>query len=247
MINEFDESEVPYDTLKRFGLTENMIQDLPEDILKNIFNGHRSPVLPIHVTLDDGEEVKARTRFALIRTEEGKVDVLFYPKLDEYDLSLFDDQQKQKLLDGKAIVGNKTDGGTSTHCFFQLDSENRQVLSVPTPVIGRNIQYISERYHLTSTEIQKIQNGEALTIFSEDEDTFTVGIDLNARTGIRFAAGDEETWKRESKRDYGKYKFGIFGCWVTDNDGNMDYVEENDYTDEMWNEQKKQGMRGLQR
>ncbi len=31
--------------------------------------------------------------------------MLFYPKLDEYDLNIFNDQQKQRLLEGKAIIG----------------------------------------------------------------------------------------------------------------------------------------------
>ena len=73
----FEENEMPYDILERFGLTQTMIEDLPTDVLQNIYSGRKSPVLPIHITSDDGEEVKARTRFSLVRTEEGGVDVLF--------------------------------------------------------------------------------------------------------------------------------------------------------------------------
>ena len=242
----FKEEEVPYGVLSQFGLTQEMIEDLPMSVLESIHEGRLSPVLPIEMKDDKGDIVKSRSRFKLSRMEDGNVNVLFYPQFKSCDLNQYDDKQQEALLSGGAIVAASPED-KDVKCFVQIDPETNHVMYVPTPVIGRNIHYISERYHLTSTEIQKIQNGEALTILSEDEDTFTVGIDLNARTGIRFAAGDEETWKRESKRDYGKYKFGIFGCWVTDNDGNMDYVEENDYTDEMWNEQKKQGMRGLQR
>ena len=79
----FDENEMPYDILERFGLTKAMIDDLPTDVLQNIHNGRKSPVLPVHITADDGEEVKARTKFSLVRTAEGGVDVLFYPQLDE--------------------------------------------------------------------------------------------------------------------------------------------------------------------
>lgn len=32
----FDEKEMPYGTLERFGLTQEMIEDLPTDILQNI-------------------------------------------------------------------------------------------------------------------------------------------------------------------------------------------------------------------
>ena len=96
--------------------------------------------------------------------------------------------------------------------------------------------------HVTGAEIQKIQNGEVLTIDLNDE-LVSVGIDLNTKTGIRYAAGDEQVWNRESKREWDKYTFGAFGCWVMDDNGNLDYVSEEDYTEELWNEQKKQGMR----
>ena len=147
----FEENEMPYDILERFGLTQTMIEDLPTDVLQNIYNGKKSPVLPVHITADDGEEVKARTRFSLVRTEEGGVDVLFYPIIGHLESN---------------EVGREL-GGKS---FFQLDPESRQVMSVPTPVIGRNIQYIADRYHLTGAEMQKLQNGDILTIIEDEEE-----------------------------------------------------------------------------
>ena len=120
------------------------------------------------------------------------------------------------------------------------------MFSVPTPVIGRNIQYIADRFHLTGAEMQKMQNGEVLSIIVEDKE-ISVGIDLNAKTGIRLAYGDENMWKRAIKREWDKYNFGVFGCWTMDEDGNLDYIPEENYTDEIWNEQKKIGMRMFQR
>ena len=38
MIYNFDENEMPYGTLERFGLTQEMIEDLPTDVLQNILN-----------------------------------------------------------------------------------------------------------------------------------------------------------------------------------------------------------------
>lgn len=110
------------------------------------------------------------------------------------------------------------------------------------PVIGRNMQYVADRYHLTGAEMQKLQNGDALSILNDEDEEITMGIDLNSKTGIRFAAGDEQTWKREAKREWDKYNFGAFGCWVAE-DGDLDYVHEEDYSEEMWQEQKKVGMR----
>ena len=37
----------------------------------------------------------------------------------------------------------------------------------------------------------------------------------------------------------GRYTFGICGCWVRDEDGNLSYVHEQDYNDEIWEEQEK--------
>ena len=197
MINHFEESVIPYGTLERFGLTQENIEDLPVDVLQNIYNGRLSLVLPITITTEDGETETARTRFSLERTSEGGVDVLFYPKLDEYDLNLFNEQQKQRLLEGKAIIGylesneeNKEAGGKR---FFLIDPESKQVLCVPMPVIGRDMQYVADRYHLTGAEMQKLQNGDALSILNDEDEEITMGIDLNSKTGIRFAAGDKQT------------------------------------------------------
>lgn len=50
----FDENEMPYGILERSD-SQTMIDDLPTDVLQNIYNGRKSPVLPVHITADDGE------------------------------------------------------------------------------------------------------------------------------------------------------------------------------------------------
>lgn len=85
--NMFDEDEVPYMTLSRFGLTREMIEDLPERVLEDIFSGHKSPNLPIHIKDSQGYIIHSRTRFALIRKDDGRADVLFFPEMKDCDLS----------------------------------------------------------------------------------------------------------------------------------------------------------------
>lgn len=48
---QFEFNELPYPTLARFGLTQEMIEDLPLRILKEIGKGGYSPVLPMRVTI----------------------------------------------------------------------------------------------------------------------------------------------------------------------------------------------------
>ena len=92
----FKESEVPYQTLAGFGLTQEKIEDLPLWALEDIGHGRRSPLLPIQVTNDEGETLKSRIRFALVRMEDGKVDVVFYPQ-----------SEKSPLLSAGGLAGRK--------------------------------------------------------------------------------------------------------------------------------------------
>ena len=237
--NSFEESEVPYQTLAKFGLTHEMIEDLPMHALDDISNGRPSPLLPVSMEVNEGYSIKSRTRFALVRMADGNVDVMFYPVLKYAPLDKFTKEQQELLKQGKAVVANvNMPDGNPIKAFVQIDVETNQVMAVPTPVIGRNLQVLSDELSLGGTELKSIQNGEALTFAVEDEPV-TVGIDLKSDTGIRFANGDGEQWRKEGKREWDKYTFGIYGCWVMDNDGNLDYVPEEEYTEELWNEQKK--------
>ena len=237
--NSFEESEVPYQTLAKFGLTHEMIEDLPMHALEDISNGRPSPVLPVSMEVNEGYSIKSRTRFALVRMADGNVDVMFYPVLKYAPLDNFTKEQQDLLKQGKAVVADvDMPDGAHVKAFVQIDGETNQVMAVPTPVIGRNLQVLSDELSLGGTELKSIQNGEALTFAVEDEPV-TVGIDLKSDTGIRFANGDGEQWRKEGKREWDKYTFGIYGCWVMDEDGNLDYVPEEEYTEELWNEQKK--------
>ena len=237
--NSFEESEVPYQTLAKFGLTHEMIEDLPIHALDDISNGRPSPVLPVSMEVNEGYRIKSRTRFALVRMADGNVDVMFYPVLKYAPLDKFTKEQQELLKQGKAVVADvDMPDGNRIKAFVQIDGETNQVMAVPTPVIGRNLQVLSDELSLGGTELKSIQNGEALTFAVEDEPV-TVGIDLKSDTGIRFANGDGEQWRKEGKREWDKYTFGIYGCWVMDDDGNLDYIPEEEYTEELWNEQKK--------
>lgn len=244
---QFTENEIPFQTLDRLGLTREMIEDLPVRITNDILEGRRSPVLPIFVVDRDGNEVKRRSRFSLVRKDNGKVDALFYSEIEEADLRLFSAQSRSLLEQGKIIVGTIPDkNGNMVRSFVQIDRGNNQVLSAPTEVIARNLQLISEDIHLSEAEFNNLQNGEPVTFVRDDDDEpITVGIDLNNRAGVRVSPGDAKMWSEQRTRDWDKFTFGIYGCWVMGEDGNLDYVKEEDYTDELWNEQRKAGLRSM--
>lgn len=244
---QFNENEIPFETLEQFGLTHEMIEDLPVRVINDILEGRRTPVLPIKVTDEDGNAVKRQSRFSLVRKDDGAASVLFFPEVEEAEISKFTEQERSLLEQGKSIIASVEDKhGNMVRSFVQLDCKTKQVLSAPTQVIGRNLQLVTEEIHLSSAELNRLSNGELITFVSDDvDDAITIGIDLNKRTGLRFAPGDAKMWSEQRSREWDKYTFGLYGCWVMDDDGNLDYVNEEDYTDELWNEQKKAGMRSM--
>ena len=78
-VNKFNNSEIPYQVLATFGLTKNMIDDLPMDVISQILAGQRSPVLPVEVEGENGQKVRSRARFSLVQSEDGHADVMFHP------------------------------------------------------------------------------------------------------------------------------------------------------------------------
>ena len=85
----FEFEELPYDTLSQFGLTQEMIEDLPMQTLEAISHGRHSPVLPIKVNDENGNTVTERSRFAFVRKENGEADVIFFPVLKKSGLVNF--------------------------------------------------------------------------------------------------------------------------------------------------------------
>lgn len=236
---KFKEDEIPYDILSRFGLTQEMLEDLPRHAMDTILQGRRSAMFPIRYEAENGTVVHDRSRIHLVRDENGKVQVMFSPQLQKADLSLFNDQQKKDLESGKAVFAKFENPDTKvlTASFYQVDPGTRQVLSVPSPMLGNNLQVLLEKFHLTNPELACLRNGDPLTVYVDDNPV-TMGIDLNNEFGIRIMAADEEEWRKSASNEWKNYSFGINGCWVRDKDGQLDYVREEDYDDELWAEQK---------
>lgn len=270
-VNKINDLEIPYGVLETFGLTRNMIDDLPMDVLSQVLSGQRSPVLPVVVKGENGEEVCSKARFSLVYAGDGFVDVVFHPvfkpigdeicmvtrdpstgeeKLKVVDTStLYSDAVIEGLKSGRVVMDYMiTDDGRKVKAFLQLDSETNEVLAVPTAVIGRNLQTLVGEFGLTVAETNCIQNGEVLTIAQGDEPV-SVGLDLNSPTGLRFEKGGEKRWKEGGVRQWNKYSVGVFGCWMMNDNGELSYIEEEEYTEEVWDEierQRNNKMKSLQ-
>ena len=242
----FHREEYPLDILAEFGLTEEMIYDLPEFVHETIERGGKSPLLPICIEQPFGL-THAYAKFCLVETEDG-LDVMFSPKLKTIDLDAFSNDERQSLLDGKVIVANVedktvTDEGVEEiqriQAFVQLDRDTNGVIYTPTQVIGRNLNAVATEYELSGDELQSFCNGSLVTLYEENhqgqKEPVTIGVDLFSDTGVIVVPGTAAKWESMVRRAMPKYSFGNDGCWLNKN-GHLTYVPEEEFTKDILDE-----------
>ena len=232
----FTEDEIPYEILSAFGITQEMMDDLPSTVKNQLLSGRATPVIPIVTTNFDGDMVQSYAKMSLIRKGNGNVDVMFMPMWDSNDLSEFEEDVINSILSHHVATADVTGKG---RCYIQFDDTINQAIFVPVGVINKNISCLANSYGWHELDDMAVQEGEIVTVNVQDE-LYSVGIDLNEGTGIRIVHGNEQEWTEEVKaRNLPEYNFGIYGCWIADDNNRMKYVAEEDYDDGIRAEQKR--------
>ena len=67
MRTTFEENEIPYEKFASIGLSQEMVDDLPEMVMKKLLEGHWTPILPISVDFGDGIQRTIQARLKLER------------------------------------------------------------------------------------------------------------------------------------------------------------------------------------
>lgn len=241
----FHRDEYPLDILSEFGLTADMIYDLPDFVHETIEMGGKSPLLPICIEQPFGL-THGYAKFCLIETEEG-INVLFTPKLKSVNLDAFTEEERTLLLEGKVIVADieetiaNDEGDESTQlikAFVQLDRDTNSVVYSPTQVIGRNLSAISNEYDLTGDDLQGFWGGNLVTVMETNsegvQEPVTIGVDLFSDKGVIVVPGTAKRWEQTVRRTMPEYSFGNDGCWVNKN-GQLSYVPESEFTQDIIN------------
>lgn len=234
MEQRFNNNEIPFLTLSRFGLTRDMIEDLPEREQECMLEGRATSALPVKVTLSDGSTVSATARLSLLRTDSGEVKVMFYPRLVKEEVENYSTEDRKALQEGNTLLSGKE--------YHRIDPQTRQVVRVPAPVIENNIRTIAARMKLSTAEEISLKKGHLLTIAFKGRQ-LTLGVSFKQNTGILIVSGDQHDWQRNEKKEYLRYNFGLNGCWVAEDDGSLNYIPEESYSDDLWEEMRKQGSR----
>ena len=156
-IEYFTESEIPYGTLAKFGLTREMIESLPEPVMSRLLSSRTTPVLPL-VVEDNGKQVRCQGKIALVR-KDGKVDVIFNPVWETNELESFTPDEQGRLKNGEVVYADVMDKGK---CFVQFDSELNKCMFVPGLIIDQNIDCLSESDAVDEKSILQEKSSEKL-------------------------------------------------------------------------------------
>ena len=229
-MNDFkiDFDDIPYDALAEFGITQEMVDDLPQQVLDALTRGQRTPVLPIERVDSNGKKYKDKARISLIESENG-IKVMLLPCYEDCALDDYSKEEQEIIRTGKAVRMTKLQKGD---CYVQLDFATNRLLSAAADLIDQNIN-VCASCSKSNKNVNDIKRGEPVTI-TADSGEITMGIDLHTDTGVRIINGSAAEW-REGIKDVGldRYSFGIYGCWVKTNNGDLEYVKEEDYTSDM--------------
>ena len=232
--DKFDESEIPFEALAKFGITQEMVDDLPGQVMLLLTTGQYTPVLLLQTSNEEGQTVETKARISLVRNTDGTVSLRFAPYWESADLEEFSLEDQQKLMNGLVILREE-----ETHLYYaQLDTMTNQVMRVLVELIQHNIDSFFQKGHIDETNKQNVKNGQLAEIRStSSSDIVTVGIDLNEVDGLRIVNGDAAIWKEEAYiSDMPEYNFGFYGCWLSDQNGHLSYIPEEKYTEEIQSE-----------
>lgn len=218
----FTMDEIPYEILSEHGLSQEMVDDLPENVIESLLTGGRTPVLPFNI-----DDKKGKARISLVRTNAG-VDVFVMPYFSHINMEGFDEEQQKTLRSGKVLLASfegKPD------MYYQLDETTNQIVSCPKSVIEHNLEILTKQVGVPEESAKQLSTGEVIT-FTKDQGCVTYSVDLSEEKGIKMSKGNS-LYKNLNENKLPRYSFGIYGCWVNDENNNLSYVNEEDYTDEM--------------
>lgn len=228
----FDENEIPYAKFESIGLSQEMVDDLPEKVMEKLLGGLWTPILPISVDLGDGVHNDIQARIKLERQND-VVDIVIAPRSDIADLEDFTPTEQNTLRSGKIII-KKMPG--KEQCFIQLDERTNRVFYIPVALMQGNLASLQSELELSNEQVEQVCTGNVISI-DRQEGRFTFALDFLSDGGIKIVSGDREEYDNAASRELPTYNFGIYGCWVKEQDNSFKgYVPEEDYTEDMQRE-----------
>lgn len=153
-IQRIEENEIPYEELGKFGLTQEMIDDLPEPIMNKLLGGMRTPLLPINQVDGDGVIHKDFARIRLLKEGE-QVHPMFLPVKNQSNLEYFTGELKEALEKGKVLKVILPSNNSWN--YVQLDSATNSIISVKSNLVDNNLSLLANNMGIDQDHIQELE------------------------------------------------------------------------------------------
>ena len=139
-IQRIEENEIPYEELGKFGLTQEMIDDLPEAIMNRLLSGEKTPLLSS--SKNDSKDNPMKATIWMSREENGVVTGFDRPYDNVRDYSDFSKSQQKTLLSG-GVVLTELKGQPSS--YYQMDEDTNRILSCPADCLMNNFNGLKNK------------------------------------------------------------------------------------------------------
>lgn len=245
--------EIPFESLKKLGISSEMVQDMPEAVLEDLLAGYNTPLIAVKAETNYGN-VTASARFRLVRDEDGTARLRVTLKQRAADIKEFTEEQREALKRGKTVLANVTtrkqnaDGtveDTKELCFVQLDPMTNTLITTPSEQLCKTIKSISTVLNLDNEAVKTLIEGEQIQMTVDPEakeSTIQMKVDLQSPTGLSYKDRQQTIgYGFEEENRQRRYTFGTDGCWVNDK-GVLGYVEEKDFTEDIKSAQRASGI-----
>lgn len=231
-IEHFTKNDIPYAILERFGLTRTMIDDMPQAVMTKLLSSKKTPVMPIICEGPDGQKTLWPASLSLKRKDDGSVDVFFAPVFKSNDLEGFSQEVQDVLRQGGVTRSPFKD---KSECYVQMNNDINQVMAVDANIVSHNIQCFADNYGLDRQQLDILLDGNVLEVNTGGR-TISIGIDLNESLTIRICNGNAIQWIEEADANrLPRFSFGTHGCWTADDNNQLSYIPQEEYTEEMKN------------
>lgn len=229
----FLEHELPYSQLESLGISKKNIMAAPPDTLKSFMSGGFTSLLRLQMKSDENT-FRFLAKLRLTRDLRGNVELEMLPlyKNTPYDRDLKLNMDEMDMLrEGMVIKKNVYNNGKKTTWFAQLDGETNAILKAKAKDIV--IPSFVKGVEIDKDQREKLRDGEPVEVIDED-DVYTIGIDLTQPTAVNTIQGDLNDWKQNIAKEWDRMNPGVVGFWLTDENGwqfmqlqdsEMDYLD----------------------
>lgn len=218
--NRFMADDIPYDKLRKLGITPRNTLSMPKELLESFLSGRVTPLVQARVRSRSGNYFEIPMKLQLVRDRKGRINLLTYPVRAQIENSMRLNQNEiMKLKDGNVIRKEVNENGVRRMQFVQMDRQTKSLLrrNASNLKLSEQMAQLESVKDIQLGQNQKdaIKEGKPVELTIGDQKV-TVGVDNKEPTGFKVVNGDMDEWNKQQKIKFDLSNEGFMGYVMTD-------------------------------